>query len=271
MQNSSIDAEIVKEVVLSGCFDMAILPEILEKFKFAYKITFGQKNAIFCNKNPESWFDYNLKYLQKAKTNLLNLSEIVFESINCTKIFNFLSKSFYMNGITGLKIKGIDIDETNILGIRQLLQQFKYSLEILHFTDVLWKTSLFDNFSYDIPQLIELQIDFVAQNDTNINYFQGFNAAEKILTIRSLKGFLPFEQFSSLLKFKLLKNLVTGVEISDEVTTLDSLFPVDSLPNLDSMELYLKFSNISKCYLLLDYAIKRSYKIRLHNNCDVNF
>lgn len=261
----------VKEIVLVGCVEMFQLSVLLDKFNYAYKITFGQTHEIFCESNTIHKVQGDSRRASRTKISLLNLTEIVIQNIDCARIFEFLSKTFYMNAVKSLKIKNIDIDYTNVLGIRLLLKQFKYSLEILHFTDVVWKVPLYDSSSYAVPNLKELEIDFLSPRNANIDFLGGFKAAEHLSKIASTQGYLPYSQYLSVFDYKMIQHVTLGVDISDSVTSLDKLFPINLLPKLDYMELFLNFSELSKCDLLLDYDFRRSYDTKLHSNCDNNF
>lgn len=267
LENSSSRSEMIEKLILVGNTDTKQLSVVLNRFNFANKISFGQVTGKFGLIGGAHIISHNLG----TKIYLLNLNEIIFENINGTHIFDYLSQRFYVNAVKSLRIKSIEIDESNVIGIRQFLKQCKYSLEILELSEVMWKVAIYDSFSYAVPNLKELRIDFLFPIHKNIEFLGGFKAAEQLSKIISMRGYLPYSQFLSVFDFKFIKYLTLGVEISDEVTSLDNLFPIDVLHMLEYMELYLKFSNTSKCYLLIDYNIERSYETKLHSNCDEDF
>lgn len=255
----------IAEVTIEGCMDPNHLHRLLVQFRNVNKIVIIEKDSFKCN--------YRNVFMKHGQKFLFpNLKSLNFYNITSgNSIYSVFSKHFLITGVESLEISQPEITEENIIAVRTLLENVKYSLKTLHFPNVQWNSVLFQNFLCVFPNLIELRLDFLSKIDMTDNLLGTLNRnAPNLKRLVSKHGYLRYSQLSAITSLRNMESLSFGLQVPANIDHIDVSVLVRYLPLLKFLELSLSFDNPLNCKVLESDGIKQTLGISYFTECDLD-
>lgn len=265
--DSLLKSSQVTEITFFGCIPFNLLTLLLNKFHLVQKLTFVDVEEVNCKHKEDIVYLDNIQQGTEMKTTLSKLVYVEFQNITTwLSIFNFFVNKVTMFRLDTMKIINVVASNSVMETIREVLKLVRYSLRTLHFCDVEWETSPFNNFKYIFPKLHDLRYDLVSSNVNALNLFGKINVtAPNLKRLRSLEGYLPLEANTVILGFTKIEYLQYGILIPAHAKEFDVAVYVASLPYLKHLELFLMFDGSSNCRIVGENDVQQFINLTMHS------